>query len=82
MKASDSSIRIYTTNMPSEYKIRTLMQDSHYRLGVANENICYNQPPHVGFFMGYEQADGEIKVIPGTSKASAGSIIPPGKEIF
>ncbi len=82
MKSSDSTIRIYTTNMPADYKIRTLMHDAHYRLGVANENICYNQPPHTGFFMGYEQSDGEITAIPGTSKSGAKSIIPPGKAIF
>ena len=35
-------------------KIKTLMQDPVYRSGVAAEQTAYNQPPHVGFYMGQE----------------------------
>ena len=28
------------------------MQDRAYRLGVARENVGYNQPPHPSFFLG------------------------------
>ena len=30
----------------------TLMHDPVYRLGVAWENVGYNQPPHLGFWLG------------------------------
>lgn len=30
------------------------MQDPVYRSGVAAEQTAYNQPPHVGFYMGKE----------------------------
>ena len=38
----------------TDYKIKTLMQDPVYRSGVAAEQTAYNQPPHVGFYMGKE----------------------------
>ena len=30
------------------------MQDPVYRSGVAAEQTAYNQPPHVGFYIGKE----------------------------
>ncbi|HYH03959.1 MAG TPA: hypothetical protein VEC37_12710, partial [Bacillota bacterium] len=47
-----SALRIYTTTDPTEYRIYTLMHDPAYRLAVAWQNTVYNQPPHVGFFLG------------------------------
>ena len=31
----------------------TLMHDPVYRLGVAWQNVAYNQPPHTSFFLGH-----------------------------
>jgi len=45
------TLRIYTTVIPTEYKIRTLMHDPQYRNQVASENVVYNQPPHPSFFL-------------------------------
>jgi hypothetical protein len=28
------------------------MHDPTYRLGVARQNVGYNQPPHPGFYLG------------------------------
>ena len=28
------------------------MHDPVYRLGIAWQNVAYNQPPHAGFFLG------------------------------
>ncbi len=69
-------IRIFTTNMPTEYQIPALMQDHQYQLGVVNENICYNQPPHPGFFLGYEAGVSKVINKAGTSKNKIGSLIP------
>jgi rhamnogalacturonan endolyase len=44
-------IRIYSTNFPTALRFTTFMQDPIYRLGVATENVGYNQPPHTGFFL-------------------------------
>jgi len=52
-ETSDSSkIRIYTTTTPTTYRLFTLMHDPVYRLGVAWQNTAYNQPPHLGFYIG------------------------------
>lgn len=50
---SDSSkLRIYTTTIPTTYRLPTLMHDPVYRLGIAWQNTAYNQPPHLGFYIG------------------------------
>lgn len=47
-----SAIRIYTTTIPSNYGLYTLMHDPVYRLSIAWQNVAYNQPPHLGFYIG------------------------------
>ncbi len=47
------SLRMYTTNMPTELRLRTLMHDPQYRLSIAWQNVVYNKPPHPGFFLGH-----------------------------
>src|SRR5690606_6170313 len=44
--ADSTALRIYTTTDLTEHKIYTLMHDPVYRLGVAWQNVGYNQPPH------------------------------------
>ena len=45
-------LRIFTTTIPTEHRLRTLMHDPVYRLGVAWQNVSYNQPAHTGFYLG------------------------------
>jgi len=47
------SLRMYTTTMPTEHRLRALMHDPQYRLSVAWQNVVYNKPPHPGFFLGH-----------------------------
>lgn len=51
--ADNRSLRIYTTTIPTEIRLPTLMHDPQYRLSVAWQNVGYNQPPHTGFFLGH-----------------------------
>lgn len=46
-------LRIFTTTIPTEHRLRTLMHDPVYRLSVVWQNVGYNQPPHPGFFLGH-----------------------------
>lgn len=58
LRSEDSSeYRLYTTTIPTAYRIPTLMQDPVYRLGVAWQNVAYNQPPHTGFYLGEESTE-------------------------
>ena len=47
-----SKLDIYTTTIPTEHRLYTLMHDPMYRLGIAWQNVGYNQPPHLGFYIG------------------------------
>lgn len=46
------ALRIYTTTIPTEHRLATLMHDPQYRVAIAWQNVGYNQPPHPGFFLG------------------------------
>ncbi len=53
MTAPDrKALRLYTTTIPTEHRIYTLMHDPQYRLAIAWQNVVYNKPPHPGFFLG------------------------------
>jgi len=47
-----SYLNIFTTNIPTVHRIPTLMHDHIYRMGIVWQNVTYNQPPHVGYYMG------------------------------
>jgi len=48
----NASLLLFTTTIPTNYRLFTLMHDPVYRLGVAWQNVVYNQPPHLGFYIG------------------------------
>ena len=48
------ALRIFTTTEPTEYRIPTLMHDIQYRMHIAYQNTCYNQPPHLSYYLGYD----------------------------
>ncbi|HEX7317233.1 MAG TPA: Ig-like domain-containing protein [Pyrinomonadaceae bacterium] len=50
--ADNTALRIYTTTIPAQNRIYTLMHDHQYRVAVAWQNTAYNQPPHPSFFLG------------------------------
>ena len=45
-------LRIYTSTIPTEYRLTTLMHDSQYRCSVAWQNVGYNQPTHQSYYIG------------------------------
>ena len=55
--SNNSELRIYTTTIPAENRIYTLMHDPQYREAIVWQNNCYNQPPHPSFFIGYGMSD-------------------------
>jgi len=58
LPAEDSSeLRVYSTTIPTDYRLFTLMHDTVYRMGVAWQNVAYNQPPHLGFYLGEDIRD-------------------------
>ena len=47
----DSKVRIYSTTIPTDYVIPTLLSDRQYREGLAWQNTAYNQPPHTSYLL-------------------------------
>ncbi len=45
-------IYITTTVIPTTYKMYTLMHDPIYRNAISWQNTAYNQPPHLGIWLG------------------------------
>ena len=45
-------IKIFSTWYPTEYKFPYLMSDHTYLMSALNENIGYNQPTNLGYFLG------------------------------
>lgn len=48
---SARKLLIYTTILPSQYAVTTLLHDPHYRMALAWQNGAYNQPPHLGYYL-------------------------------
>ncbi len=48
----NQELRVYSTTIPTDLKLPTLMQDRQYRLSIAWQNVGYNQPPHPSFYLG------------------------------
>lgn len=55
--SDNSSLRIYTTDIPTDNVIYTLMHDPVYRLAANSQNSMYNQPGHLGFYLGEDIRD-------------------------
>ena len=50
--ADNRSIRVYTTNIPTQWRNYTLWHDHQYRQGMVWESVGYNQPPHASYYLG------------------------------
>ena len=48
----NASLLLFTTTIPTAYRMVTLMQDPVYRMAIAWQNVVYNQPPHLGYYIG------------------------------
>lgn len=44
-------LTLYTTTADTKHRVVTLAHDRIYRLGMAWENVAYNQPPHLGYYL-------------------------------
>lgn len=49
--ADSSVVNIIATLATTPHRVYTLMHDRQYRLSVAWQNVAYNQPPHLGYFL-------------------------------
>ena len=62
-----AELQIFSTTETTKYRIPTLMHDHVYRLGVAWQNVAYNQPPHLGYYL-EDYAKCRLEMIDGVSE--------------
>lgn len=48
---NSNSLIILSTTEPTDYRVPCLMTDHTYRMAIAWQNCCYNQPPHLGYYL-------------------------------
>ena len=46
-----ATLNVFTTSDPTTFRVPTLMHDHTYRMAVAWQNVAYNQPPHLGYYL-------------------------------
>jgi len=46
-----TTINIFSTALKTEARVPCLMFDHVYRMGIAWQNVGYNQPPHLGYYL-------------------------------
>lgn len=49
---ANSELRVYTTNIYTNYRNYTLWHDHQYRNAMVWQSMGYNQPPHKSYFLG------------------------------
>lgn len=46
-----SLLTIFSTAVKTNFRLYTLLHDAQYRVSVAWQNVAYNQPPHVSYYL-------------------------------
>ncbi|MBE6291232.1 MAG: rhamnogalacturonan lyase [Bacteroidales bacterium] len=46
------ALHLYTSTIPTPYRLHTFLHDPIYRISIATQNVAYNQPTHTGFYVG------------------------------
>lgn len=46
---NSTDLLVFSTSIPTDYRVNTLMQDRQYRVAIAWQNCAYNQPPHLSY---------------------------------
>lgn len=77
-KADNTALLVYTTPIPTTYRIPTLWHDHQYRNAMVWQSIGYNQPPHKSYFLG--ELEGITQAPPpltltGRREVGAGAVI-------
>ena len=72
-RTENTALRIFVTKAGTFRRMYTLMHDPVYRLGIAWQNVAYNQPPHTGFYLGEGIAAPPPPISSGRLKWNAGT---------
>lgn len=50
-KSDSCTLNIFTTNIPTQVRVPWLMTDHLYEMGITWQNIGYNMPPHLSYYL-------------------------------
>lgn len=50
-KSDSASFVVFSSPESTTLRVPTLMHDHVYRMGIAWQNVAYNQPPHLGYYL-------------------------------
>ena len=51
-KSDNTALLVYSTGIPTTYRIPTLWSDHQYRNAMVWQSMGYNQPPHKSYYLG------------------------------
>ena len=77
------SLRLYTTTIPTEHRLPTLLHDPQYRLGLVWQNVAYNKPCFPSYYLGDGMAPPprpDIRLVGPGDAVELHSTIPADKE--
>ncbi|WP_152547382.1 rhamnogalacturonan lyase family protein, partial [Flavobacterium seoulense] len=63
VKPDNSAFVLFSSWIPTEHKVYTLMHDPAYRIQVATQNIGYNQPANLSYYLPNGSPKPDIRVI-------------------
>ncbi len=63
VKSDNSAFVLFSSWIPTEHKVYTLMHDPAYRMQVATQNIGYNQPANLSYYLPNGSPKPDIRVI-------------------
>ena len=49
------ALYVCTTTIPTSERLYTLMHDRAYRMQTVSQTVGYNQPPHIGYYLGEKE---------------------------
>ena len=49
--SNSSTLNIFTTNIPTALRVPWLMTDHVYAMGIVWQNVAYNMPAHLGYYL-------------------------------
>ena len=47
----NQELRVFSTTIPTKHRLPTLMSDHIYRMDIAWQNVGYNQPAHLSYYL-------------------------------
>ena len=75
-------LKIFSTWYTTQHKFPWLMTDHTYYMSVLNQNIGYNQPNNLGYYLGTDMDKSQVPLTTGIHKVSVRPAIPAAAPVY